>query len=322
MGERERLTAPEVVTFGEAMALFLTEPARRLRGARTFVRSIAGAESNVAIGVSRLGRRAGWFGRVGDDPLGHALLDTLRGEGVEIRRAVVDDGAPTGILVRDRQTERRIDVLYYRGGSAGSRLNADDVDPTYIEGAGVLHVTGITPALSAGCREATRHAVEIARDRSVPVAFDPNLRTKLWDAATAARTLEPLAGADVVLAGRDEAEALSGRSGLDAASSWFLDRGAELVVMKVAADGAWATDGDRTWAAPAHPVTVVDPVGAGDAFAAGFLDAWLDDLDVESCLRRGNTTAALSMQAPGDMEGLPYRDELDAALTGQTDVER
>jgi 2-dehydro-3-deoxygluconokinase len=301
---------PEVVTFGETMALFVTEPARRLRGARTFARSIAGAESNVAIGLARLGRRAGWFGRVGDDPLGHALLDTLRGEGVDTSRAVVDADGPTGVLIRDRPTERRIDVLYYRAGSAGGRLAAADVDADYVVGADLLHVTGITPALGDGPRAATRRAVEVAREHGVAVSFDPNLRTKLWDAEEAARVLVQLVDADVVLAGLEEAEALSGRAGAEAAAGWFLDGGADLVVVKLGVDGAWATDGERSWAAPAHPVTVVDPVGAGDAFAAGFVYGLLDGRPPSAAVEVAHVVAARALRGTGDWETLPRREEL------------
>ena len=205
---------PELVTFGESMGLLLTEPARPLRGAAGFARSIAGAESNVAVGLSRLGHPSGWFGRVGDDAFGLGILDALRREGVDVDRARVDPEAPTGLLIRDRHPQRRIQVLYYRHGSAGSRLGPGDVDEGYIAGARVLHVTGITPALSDSCLEGVRAAMDGARRRGVTVCFDPNLRLRLWSAQRAAATIEPLlASADIVLTGDGETEKLSGRGG-------------------------------------------------------------------------------------------------------------
>lgn len=314
---------PEVVTFGEAMGLLVTEPALPLRHAAGFARSIAGAESNVAIGLSRLGHSAGWFGRVGDDAFGLGVLDTLRREGVDICCGVVDPAAPTGLLVRDRHAERRIQVLYYRHDSAGSRLGPGDVSDAYLSESRVLHVTGITPALSESCLHAVRTALDTARRHGVTVCFDPNLRLRLWSAERAAATMLPLLpAADIVLAGDGETRRLSGCGGFKDGARWFLDHGARLVIIKLGGDGAWATDGTQEWAAPAHPVTVVDPVGAGDAFAAGLLSGWLRGFSMRGCLAEANVVGALSVQVPGDVEGLPYRTDVDALLSGESEVDR
>lgn len=314
---------PELVTFGEAMGLLFTEPARPLRTAAGFSRSIAGAESNVAIGMCRLGHTSGWFGRVGDDAFGLGILDALRREGVEVSRSAVDSEAPTGLLIRDRHPERRIQVLYYRHGSAGARLGPGDVDENYVAGARVLHVTGITPALSDSCLEAVRTALEAARRHGATVCFDPNLRVRLWPSERAAATIGPLlALADIVLTGDGETAKLSGRAGVKEGARWFLERGAGLVVVKQGEGGAWASDELREWSAPAHPVTVVDPVGAGDAFAAGFLSGWLRNFDVATCLAEANIVGAMSVQVPGDIDGLPYRTDVDAVLDDEQEVDR
>src|SRR4051812_3116972 len=163
----------DVVTFGEAMALMLAEPGVPLRRAHTFRRQVAGAESNVAVGLARLGHRVGWFGRVGADAFGDVVLATLRAEGVDVSRAVVDDTAPTGLLIRDCSAVRPTEVAYYRRGSADSRVAAPDVDPAYVAGAGWLHVSGITPVLSSSAGAATVAAVEAARDAGVRVCLDP-----------------------------------------------------------------------------------------------------------------------------------------------------
>lgn len=312
---------PEVVTLGESMALFVTEPARPLRTAQSFIRSIAGAESNVAIGVARLGHTAGWIGRVGDDPLGLGILDRLRAEGVDVTHAVVDGSAPTGVLIRDRHAERPIQVLYHRAGSAGSRLAPGDVDEGSIARADVVHLTGITPALSPTARLAVQQAADVARDNGVTVTFDPNLRLKLWSAEEAAAVLQPLVGvADVVFAGEREATLLSGRD--DVPEEWFLEQGARLVVTKQGADGAHATDGTTRWFAPAFPVQPADVIGAGDAFAAGFIVARLEGAGVEAALRTGNAVGAMATQVPGDIDGLPYRADLEAFRDGAADVDR
>ena len=246
---------PDVVTFGESMALFRADPAEPLRTARRFSRSIAGAESNLAIGLCRLGCPAAWFGRVGDDPLGLGILDTLRGEGVDVSRAVVDDAGSTGVLVRDAHGERRIDVVYARLGSAGSRLSPADLDPDYLASARLLHVTGITPALSPTARAATAEAVRLAAEAGVTVCFDPNLRRRLWpDMAQARRVLLPLLEhAQIVLVGHAEASVLTGQQTAEAAGRWLADRGAATVAVKLGADGALGIRDGRSLPRPGPP---------------------------------------------------------------------
>lgn len=315
---------PDVVTFGETMALFRTDPAEPLRMARRFSRSVAGAESNVAVGLARLGCDAGWFGRVGDDPLGLGILDTLRGEGVDVSRAIVDDGAPTGILVRDTHAERRIDVVYARLGSAGSRLSPSDLDEQYLRSARLLHVTGITPALSMTAREATAEAVRLAAQAGVTVCFDPNIRRRLWaDMAAARRALLPLAEhSQIVLAGSAEASLLTGLQAPDAAARWLADRGATTVCVKLGADGAVGVRGGASYRSAALSVHPVDPIGAGDAFDAGFLSAWLRGAELPECMDEGNLAAGLSIQVCGDIEGLPYRREMDSRRASNLETNR
>ncbi|PRW64278.1 sugar kinase, partial [Actinopolyspora mortivallis] len=248
----------------------------------------------------------GWFGRVGDDPFGHTALRLLRGEGVDVSRAVVDGTRPTGLLVRDAHPHRPIEVCYYRSGSAGSALEPGDVDEEWIRSARVLHLTGITTALSDSARRATEHAVRAARAAGVTVSLDPNIRRKLADPERWCTLLRPLAeSADLVLSGADEGRQISGCSEDRAAAEWFLDRGASLVVFKLGSRGAWATDGDQEWFRPAANVPTVDPVGAGDAFNAGFLSARLRGLALGEALDEATVVAGNVVQVAGDMDGLP-----------------
>ena len=315
---------PDVVTFGESMALFRSDPAESLRTARRFTRSIAGAESNVAIGLSRLGCEAGWFGRVGDDPLGLDILDTLRAAGVDVSRAIVDDAAPTGVLVRDTHAERRIDVVYARAGSAGSRLSPSDLDEEYLTSARVLHVTGITPALSQSAREATAVAVGLAGKAGVTVCFDPNLRRRLWpDMDEARRTLLPLIErSEITLLGQAEATLLTEKEDPDAAAQWLAQRGVRTVVVKLGADGALGLRDGNSYHGAALKVHPADPIGAGDAFDAGFLSAWLRGLALAHCVDEGNLAAGLSIQVCGDIEGLPYRREIDERRANNLEANR
>src|SRR4051794_27707730 len=158
-----RIAPLDVVTFGEAMALLLAEPAVPLRRALSFRRQVAGAESNAAVALARLGHPVGWFGRVGADAFGDAVLGTLRAEGIDLSRVVRDATAPTGLIARDCSAARPTEVAYYRRGSAGSRLAPSDVDGEYLARSRWLHVTGITPVLSPSASAATTAAVEAAR---------------------------------------------------------------------------------------------------------------------------------------------------------------
>jgi 2-dehydro-3-deoxygluconokinase len=305
-------SGPEVVTLGETMILLLAEQPGPLREATTFRRLVAGAESNVAIGVCRLGHTAGWIGRVGDDELGRALLLRLRGEGVELSHVRADPQAPTGLVIREQREVGPIDVAYYRRGSAASRLSPEDLDEAYIRQARVLHLTGITPALSASCRATVFAAAEIARGAGVSVVLDPNLRLKLWGKDEARATLRELAAkADVLLPGAEEAELLTGERDPEAAARALLALGPTLVVVKTGVDGSLAVTEAEVTRVQAMPLTrVVDPVGAGDAFAAGFHVGQLRGFSLSETLWLANRCGALAMTVAGDIEGLPRWDEV------------
>jgi 2-dehydro-3-deoxygluconokinase len=318
------MSGPEVVTFGEALAVFFADPGTPLATASTFRRSVAGAELNVAIGLARLGHGVGWFGRVGDDAHGRLVLRTLRGEGVDVSRLTVDPTGPTGILVRDAHAQRVIDVSYFRSGSAGSRLSPEDVDLDYVRGASVLWVSGVTAAISSTGLAAVRYAVDAAREAEVTVVLDPNIRYRLAPLEAQVRALRELSRrVDVVLAGEDEALAITGMKEVRGeADEWFLAQGCKTVVVKAGEAGAWATDGSKIWTQPAFPVQVVDPVGAGDAFGAGFVSGLLAGAALPDALERAAACGALNVSVAGDFEGSPTAVELSRFLEGSDVVNR
>ena len=302
----------DLLTVGETMAALRATGPIRLGSAMTL--SAAGAESTVAIGAARLGHRAGWVGRVGDDETGELILRTLRAEGVDVAHARVDPGGrPTGLMLREHRIGSLIRVTYHRAGSAGSALEAGDVLPALEDGARVLHLTGITPALSASAAEAVLAAARRARELGVTVSLDVNYRSRLWAPERAREVLLPLAGlADVLIASSDELHLVSPDPALGEgeATAAILARGTREVILTRGADGASVTTADGTVSAPARTVPVVDVVGAGDAFVAGYLSALLDDLPTEQRLHRATATAAFSVATPGDWEGLPTRADL------------
>lgn len=304
-------TPPSLITFGESMGIFVADGIGTLEQARAFTLGIAGAESNVAIGVARLGGNATWLGRLGPDATGSLIATRLRSSGVRV--IAVPDDAFTGLMIRYRRSGQFIHADYHRAGSAGSRLTPADVPESEVRSAAVLHVTGITPALSDTCRAAVFSAVETARAAGVTVSVDVNYRSKLWSRFDAAPVLRDLVSrADVVFAGPDEAAIF-----VDSADpvEGLARLGPSEVIVKDGARGCAALiDGERD-AVPALPVTAVDPVGAGDAFVAGYLADRLAGAAAKDRLRTAIEAGAFAVTVPGDCEGLPTRADL-AALSG------
>ena len=316
---------PDIVTLGETMVLFLAETIGPLREATDFRRYVAGAETNVATGLCRLGHTAGWISRLSDDEFGRTVAFRLRGEGVDISRAKIDPEAPTGLMVRERRELGPLDVIYYRRGSAASRMSPADLDADYIGGARYLHLTGITPALSASCRETAFTAAAIARAAGVPVVLDPNLRFKLWSREEARATLRELAThADIIMPGLEEAEFLTGEGDPEVAARALLDHAPSLslVVVKLGAEGSLALSREEIVRVPATPLPrVVDPVGAGDAFAAGFYAGQLRGLALAETLALANRCGAWATTAPGDADVFPRWEEV-ASADAMPDVRR
>jgi 2-dehydro-3-deoxygluconokinase len=314
-----------LVTLGETLGLLVAEDVGPLSLARGMRLSMGGAESNVAIGVSRLGVPATWIGRLGRDPIGDLVERNLLAE--RVRAVVHRDDAPTAIMLRERRTASAQNVTYYRHGSAGSHLCPEDLPAGVVEGAGVLHLTGITPALGEGPAAAVREALRLARAAGVPVSFDLNYRSRLWDAATAAPVFRELAaGADMLFAGDDEARiALEiddpDKVGPEELASALAELGPREVVIKRGRRGATALIDGRLVDVPAVPVQIVDSVGAGDAFVAGYLACRLTGRDPDEGLRTAAVTGALAVTVPGDWEASPRLHEL-ALLGAEEDVQR
>lgn len=313
---------PRVVTLGEALALVRGDGLGSFAHLSSAVLGTGGAEANVAIGLSRLGVDATWLGRVGDDSLGRRVARELRAEGVDTR-VVIDAAAPTGLMLKEAPRPGRTVVTFYRAGSAGSRLDPRDVALLDIPSAALLHVTGILPALSPSAAAASAEAVRSARQHGVPVSFDVNHRERLWRAADAAPHYRRLAAAaHTVFGGVDELELLVGvHAGDRALAEAVASLGPAEVVVKRGEQGAAALCGGEWIERPAHPVTVVDTVGAGDAFVAGYLAERLAGAPVPRALATAVRTGAAACESSGDWEGAAYRDELER-LTGTDPVSR
>lgn len=311
-----------LVTLGESLGVVRsTEPGGfALAGGAAI--GIGGAESNVAIAARRLGVESCWVSRVGDDPVGRRILRELRAEGVDAR-AVVEPDAPTGMLVKDSPRPGITDIRYYRAGSAASRLSPDDVTRAELAADDLLHVTGITTALSASARDAVLVAVAEARARGARVSFDVNHRSRLWGPDQAATVYRELVrSADLVFAGEDEAALVLGTgpssdssASLEALARGIAALGPREVILKRGADGA-ASLVDGVWRIiPPHAVTVVDSVGAGDAFAGAYLAGLLLGVSPAERLELAVANGAAACTHPGDWEGSGTLADLTRSLS-------
>ncbi len=311
--------AVEVVTLGECLVSFVAAKQGPLAEVGAFHRYVAGAEANVAVGLARLGHRPAFIGRVGDDSFGTTIVRRLRGDGVDVRWLRMEADGWTGLMIRERRGAGPSEVVYHRAGSAGSRLGPEDVYAAETDGlfadARLLHLTGITPALSPTCREAVLQAIDRAKAHDLAIALDINLRRRLWSDAGAADALRPLlASVDVVFGSLEEGIVIGGTSedaGPRIVAAALIGSGAGQAVLKLGADGAASLSSDGTWTVvPAVAgVAVVDPVGAGDAFCAGYLAGQLEGLDESEALALGNACGAGVVSVEGDQAGAPTRAE-------------
>jgi sugar/nucleoside kinase (ribokinase family) len=308
----------DLLTVGEP--LICLTAGGRLATSPTLAKSIGGAEANVAIGLARLGLRAAYVARVGADPFGDEIVRTLRGEGVDVSRVQRSPARPTGLMVKELRSPDDVRVHYYRQGSAATEL--DGIGET--RPARHVHATGITLALGAGPRAAVGELLSAATATGATVSFDPNIRLKLWsldDAVTAIRAVLPSVG-DLLLS-EAEALAIAGAGEIDDALRWLADQGLARIVVRRGVRGAiGAAGGQRVEVAAQAAGPVVDCVGAGDAFTAGYLFERLSGTTFEAAMRTGAWAAGHVVAHPGDYEGLPDRAEYDAWRRRTAVVER
>ncbi len=256
------------------------------------------------------------MGRVGDDGIGRRVLRELRAEGVSLH-ATVDESARTGLMLKETPTAGSTRVLYYRVGSAGSRLTVDDLDFGAIQAAGVLHVTGLTLALSDSAEQAVFAAIGAAVAARVPVSFDVNHRPSLWRDRDARAVYRRVAErATIVFAGAEEAELLGGPGTPDQLASAIAALGPQQAIVKLGDQGSVASIDGELLAAAAEPIAPLDTVGAGDASVAGYLVALLDGLRAAARLELGSRCGAFACLGPGAWESLPRPVDLAAFGSG------
>lgn len=311
------MRATDVLAIGECLGLLVAERPGKLAHIRGMRLGFGGAEGNVAIGVARLGGAASWAGRVGEDGLGELITRELRAEGVKVH-ATVDTGATTALMIKERPRPGTSRLTYYRSSQAGSRLQPADIPASLVESARILHVTGISAGLSERTLETVHAAINRAQAANVLVSFDVNHRSSLWrgsdeersgrDARSAYRELA--VRADIVFAGNDEAELLTGETAPLAQLDAIRALGAGCAVVKLGAKGALADlNGERIERA-ALQVDAVDTVGAGDAFVAGWLAETARGASLAERMDTAIACGAFACMAEGDWESAPTRADL------------
>ncbi|NHN34229.1 sugar kinase [Paenibacillus agricola] len=313
---------PEIITFGETMALMMPTSSKGIEYSSQFQSLFGGAETNVAIGVARLGHRVGWFSRLGKDPFGQVIVKKLRGEGVDVSHVELTTEAPTGLMLRE-VVSGKTSVYYYRKGSAASMMKPEHLDENYIKQAKFLHVTGITAALSESCRATAIEAMRIARKHGVKVCFDPNLRLKLWSLDEARGVLLEMAKeADYFLPGLDELKLLYQTESFDEIVQHLRELSAVSIV-KGGDDETYVVEKDSIQSVPYFKAEqIVDTVGAGDGFCAGFIVGLLKGYAHTEAVRLGNLIGSMVVQTEGDWEGIPTWEQVEAVLNNVKHVER
>lgn len=309
----DHVTPGKVLLIGEPMGLFTAGTEGSCGQVNTFDASVAGAELNVAIGLRRLGHEPVYMTRVGNDPFGERIVNFMRANDLDTSLVQVDDKMSTGFMMKSRVSKGDPQTYYFRRNSAASTISAKDVEELDLTGITMVHVTGIMPALSDSCREATFDLIDRARNCGMFISFDPNLRPALWpDEETMRKVLCRIASrCDLVLPGIGEGRTLFGAEDVEDTAKAFLDNGAHCAIVKDGPRGAYATDGSQNIYVPGCRVDhVVDTVGCGDGFAAGVLSALLEGLDIQEATYRGCMLGAIQTQNISDNDGLPTRSEL------------
>ncbi|MDO8458183.1 MAG: sugar kinase [Burkholderiaceae bacterium] len=309
----------DCITLGESMALFAADTPGDLSQVSHYTRHIAGAESNVAIGLARLGLNVAWLSRLGGDEIGRFVRQAISSEGVSCDYVSVHPQESTGLMFKTMSSDGADPkVEYYRQGSAASRLSVQDFPIALLKQTRHIHLTGIMPALSDSCFALSKHILTQAKACGVTTSFDPNLRPGLWGStARMQQGIHALAAlADWVMPGQGEAKTLTGLDDPEQIADFYLQLGASHVIVKLGAEGAFLKNSAGvSLKQAAFPVPkVCDTVGAGDGFAVGVISAKLDGLGWQAALARGAWIGAQQVQVKGDVDGLPKRIQLPASL--------
>ena len=315
----------DVITIGDAMITFNPNTKGPMKYVSTFERKVGGAELNFAIGCARLGLRTGWISRLGKDEFGHHILNFVRGEGIDTSQVKLVDGYPTSLNFKEILEDGSGRTFYYRSNSPTDTLTEDTLDESFLKGAKVLHITGVFLAVNKEKNvPLIRKAVEIAKKNGVLISLDPNIRLRLWskeEVKLALSELLPLV--DILLTGVDEADIMFETTDPQEIIEKSKELGISYVAIKQGEEGSIGYHNGKTIESPpVKPKKVVDTVGAGDGFDAGFIYGVLNNWPLEKTLQFANTIGSMVVSVTGDNEGLPYLDDVLIHMGEKEFIER
>lgn len=307
---------------GEPMGLLIAQEEGAFEDVGAYYVTTCGAEFNVAIGMHRIGHPVGYYTKLGSDPFGKRIVNTMQAEGISTELIRFSEDRFTGFMLKSKVSKGDPAIFYFRRNSAASTLSTADIEALDLSSYGAVHMTGITPAISASAMEATEALCARAKAEGMRFTFDPNLRPQLWpDRQTMIDYMNKMAGrSDIFFPGINEARILTGTEVPEEIADFYLNRGSGVVVVKLGGRGAYYATalGERGYV-DGYPAKVVDTVGAGDGFAAGVLTGRLEGLSWEDSVRRGNAVGAIQVMSLGDNDGLPTRQELLDFMAGLPD---
>jgi 2-dehydro-3-deoxygluconokinase len=304
------LNSPDVVAMGEPMLEFNASQPGSLREVRSYQVGWGGDTSNFSVAAARMGARTGYFTRLGADDFGQVFLDLWDSEGVDASQVIMEEGAATGIYFVSRQGSQHA-FTYYRKDSAASHLSPVDIPAGYIAGAKVFHTSGITQAISVSACDAVFEAINIARDAGRRVSYDPNVRLKLWGQGRArAIVLETISLSDFIFPSLEDARFLSIHEEPQDAAAFLLERGPQVVALKLGAEGVLLATRAGIERIPPYHVQTVDSTGAGDTFDGAFIAAYLNGYNFVEAARFANIAAALATTGYGAVAPIPRAAEV------------
>ena len=313
---------PEFVTFGETMAVFVPQDMGSLKYSKNFGLDYAGAESNTAIGIAKLGHTAGWLSALGDDELGEFVLSAIRAEGVDTSRVIRDEKHRTGLMIK-QFSSGETEVFYYRDNSAASHFGVENIPYDYLKNTKIIHLTGITPVLSQNCMSAVGAIVDFAKKYNILLSFDANIRKKLWkNNDYTEMILRLLFASDIALLGLDEAETLLKTKNPEEIIRCLISKGVKMIALKDGANGAIVADDKNIIKISPYMCKPIDPIGAGDGFNAGFLAGVLQNRDIKMCGEMGAIAGAMATETKGDVTGYPSEKQMEQRLLNEEKIYR
>lgn len=307
----------DVISLGEPMVEFCASRKGKLKDITIFKRGWGGDTSNVIVTVSRLGKRAGFITRVGNDEFGECFLDMWRREKIDISQVIIEKGGFTGVYFISLTEEGEHEFTYYRKNSAASHLSPEDINENYIKNAKILHTSGISQAISESSREAVFKAIEIAKRDNLVVSYDPNIRLKLWPINTAkAIVTYTLKFVDIATPSLEDAKLITGLETPEEIIDFLMNIGPKIIALKMGSKGCFVADEKQRKFVKAYQVkNVVDTTGAGDAFTGAFLVGILEGWDIVKAAKFANATAALKTLGLGAVTPIPTRRKVEEFLS-------